>query len=109
MPKIDVTDEAVIDSTPMEVYEAILNEYSGVTNWWMPYIEHRNKGDAPIDCEGGICEVIAHGKGMSARFSQKMTKLVEGKSIEMDIEGDFVGTGTWTFEPVNGKTRQNFG
>ena len=29
MPKIDVTDEAAIDSPPMVVYKAILNECRG--------------------------------------------------------------------------------
>ena len=29
MPKIDVTDEAVIDSPPMVVYKAILDEFAG--------------------------------------------------------------------------------
>ena len=29
MPKINVIDEAVIDSLPMVVYKAILNEYAG--------------------------------------------------------------------------------
>ena len=49
MPKIDVTDEAVIDSPPMVVYKAILNEYAGGTNWWMPYLEFKLRGDLPID------------------------------------------------------------
>jgi phage-related protein len=38
MPKIDRLDEAIIDSPPMLVYKAILNEYAGVTHWWMPYL-----------------------------------------------------------------------
>jgi hypothetical protein len=108
MPKIDVTDEAVIDAPPLVVYRAILNEFAGVTSWWLPGIEHKLRGNTPIDCEGGVCDVTAHGAGMSAKFSQRMTKLVEGKSIEMDIAGDFVGTGTWTFEPEDGKTRAKF-
>jgi hypothetical protein len=31
MPKIDVTDEAVMDASPMVVYEATLNEWLAVT------------------------------------------------------------------------------
>jgi len=34
MPKIDVTDEAVIDAPPLVVYKAILDEFTGVTHWW---------------------------------------------------------------------------
>ena len=32
MPKIDVISEAVIDSPPMVVYKALLNEIAGVTH-----------------------------------------------------------------------------
>jgi hypothetical protein len=55
MPKdIDVVDEAVIDSPPLAVYKAILNEFAGVTHWWMPYLESKLRGDIPIDREGAI-------------------------------------------------------
>ena len=108
MPKVEVTDEAIIDAPPMEVYKAILDEYAGVTHWWMPYIEHKPRGDTPIGHEGAIYDEIAHGKGMSVKFSEKITKLVEGKSIEVEQAGDFTGTGKWTFEPTDGKTKIKF-
>jgi hypothetical protein len=108
MPKMDVTDEAIIDSSPVEVYKALLNEYSGVTSWWMPFLEFKPRGNKPIDCEGAICDLAAHGSGMTAKFSVKVTKLVEAKSIEFDYSGDFIGIGKWTFEPIDGKTKAQY-
>ena len=107
MPKIDVTDEAVIDAPPVAVYKAILNEYAGVTHWWMPVLEFKLRGNKPFDCEGAICDLTAHGSGMSAKFSVKITKIVEAKSIEFDYSGDFLGTGKWTFEPKMEKRKHN--
>jgi hypothetical protein len=104
MPKYDVTDETVLDSSPMEVYKAILNEYAGVTNWWMPILEFKLRGDTPIDYEGAMGDMISKG----AKCSFKVTKIEEAKSIEMDILGDLVGTGTWTFEPADGKTKVKY-
>ena len=108
MPKIDVHDEAVIDSPPMVVYKAILNEYAGVTHWWMPHVESKLRGDMPIVREGAIVDIAVHSRGVTSKFSAKMTKIVEAKSIEEEFVGDFVGTGKWTFEPTDGKTKVQF-
>ena len=78
MPKIDRLDEAVIDSPPAVVYKAILNEYAGVTHWWMPYLEYKMKGDMPIDREGAIGEMTFHfSKRASSKSSFKVTKILE--------------------------------
>jgi len=39
----------------------------------------------PIDREGAICDITAHGHGATAKFSCKMTKIVEAKSIEESL------------------------
>jgi uncharacterized protein YndB with AHSA1/START domain len=104
MPKYDVTDEAVIDASPTVVYEAILDEYAGVTNWWMPILEFKLRGNTPIDHEGAMGDMISKG----AKCSFKVTKIEEAESIEMDISGDLMGTGTWTFEPTDGKTKVKY-
>ena len=109
MPKIDVLDEAVIDSPPMVVYKAFLNELAGVTHWWMPYLELKLRGDMPIDREGAIVDVTNHTqRGVTSKYSWKITKIVEAKSVEVEIAGDFAGTGEWTFEPTDGKTKVKF-
>jgi hypothetical protein len=107
MTRIDAFDEAVMDSPPMVVYKAILNEAAGVTHWWMPHWESKLRGDMPIDREGAVFDITVHGKH-ATRFSGKITKLVEAKSIEVEFVGDFVGTGEWTFEPTDGKTRVQY-
>ena len=107
MPRIDVVDEGVIDSTPIVVFNAILNESAGVTHWWMPHWESKLRGETPIDHEGTIFDITVPGKHTS-RFSAKITKIVEGRLIEVELKGDFAGTGTWTFQPIDGKTRVQY-
>ena len=106
MPKINVVSEAVIDSPPMAVYKALLDEISGVTHWWMPDMAFKLRGDIPIDNEGAIYDAtISPASRMNAKFSAKLTKIVEGKLIEEEIAGCFIGTASWTFEPTDGKTK----
>jgi hypothetical protein len=107
MSKIDVVDEVVIDSPAIVVFKAVLNEHAGVTHWWMPYWESKLRGETPMDQEGAIFDITVHGKH-TPRFSATITKIVEGKLIETKVEGDFAGTGTWTFEPADGKTKVRF-
>lgn len=107
MPRIDTVHEAVLNKPPLEVFKAILNEHAGVTHWWMPYWESKLRGDTPMNHEGAIFDITVHGKH-TPKFSAKITKIVEGKLIELQDEGDFAGTGTWTFEPTDGKTKVQF-
>ena len=37
MPKYDVTDEAIINASPKVVYQALIDEMDGKTDWWHPY------------------------------------------------------------------------
>jgi uncharacterized protein YndB with AHSA1/START domain len=110
MPKVDVTSEAVMDNSPMEVYKALMDEISGVTSWWMPHMKYQLRGDVPIDHEGAVFDAIINPTSrMNAKFSAKVTKIVEGKLMEDDISGCFIGTGKWTFEPTeDGKTKVQF-
>ncbi len=83
MPKPESIEEAVIDAPPTVVHKAILNEYAGVTHWWMPYMAFKLRGNIPIESEGAIVDVISlpTSRTRSAKASYKMTKIVEGKSI----------------------------
>jgi len=108
MPKIDVTDEAVIDAPPMEVYKAVLDVYAGVAQWMPPMVVYKLRGDMPIVCEGAICDVTLRDGGVTTKISDKMTKIVEAKLIQVECTGDFVGVGEWTFEPTDGKTKVQF-
>ena len=68
------------------------------------------RGVLPIDHEGAVVDAIAFPKSRTrkAKASYKMTRIVEGKSIEYEETGAFVGTGKWTFEPTDGKTKVQF-
>jgi uncharacterized protein YndB with AHSA1/START domain len=104
MPKIDVSDEAIIDAQPTVVYKAFLDVYAGVTNWWTPTLESKIRGNKPV-CEGAVCDVVARSHGGSSKFSVKIVKAEEPKSIEFELSGDLVGTEKYTFEPADGKTK----
>jgi hypothetical protein len=74
----------------------------------MPYCESKLRGDVPIDHEGAIVDIAIHARGVTSKISAKMTKIVEAKSIEEEVAGAFVGTGKWTFEPTDGKTKVQY-
>ena len=107
MPRIDVIDETIIDSPPLAVYKTIVDEFAGVTNWWMPYIGFKLKGDVPIDHEGAIFDYIVYPTSRITSFKviAKVTKIVEAKSIELEMTGALVGTEKFTFKPTDGKTK----
>jgi hypothetical protein len=72
----------------------------------MPYMQYKLRGDIPINHEGAIYDAtISPTSRMNAKFSAKLTKIVEGKLIEEEIAGCFIGTASWTFEPTDGKTK----
>ncbi len=104
MREIDVTDEAVIDAPPVVVYRAFLDIYSGVTNWWAPHLKSTIRGSKPI-CEGAVCDVVARSHGGSTKFSVKLVKAEEAKSIGFELSGAFLGTEEYSFEAVDGKTK----
>jgi hypothetical protein len=75
----------------------------------MPYFESKLRGDMPIDHEGAIVDITLHlGNGVTSKMTAKITKIVEAKLIEEEIAGGSVGTGTWTFEPTDGKTKVQY-
>ena len=108
MAEIDVVDEAIIDADPTTVYEALLDEVKGSTNWWMPHWEATPRGDTSAGQVGGIVDITVRHAG-TTRFTAKTTEVIENQLIRVEfVEGDLVGEGEWTFEPENGRTRIRF-
>jgi hypothetical protein len=71
----------------------------------MPILAYKLRGELPIR-EGAIVDITINPKGrLKGRVSEKMIRIVEAKSIEEEVAGDFVGTREWTFEPTEGKTK----
>lgn len=103
MPKIDVVDEAIIDSKPSIVFNALLNEYEGAKNWWMPHWEAKPREGLPFRQVGGIVDITVH-HGGTTRTAAKSIEIVPEKYLKEEFfEGDFLGYGEWTLEPVDDK------
>ncbi len=109
MAKVDVTDEAIIDSPPPTVYKTLLNELSGITQWWLPDLQCKSRDGNLVNYEGAIFDATIHPESrMRVKVSTKITKLIEPKSIDLEYLGDFIGTGKYTLEPIEGKTKLKF-
>ena len=67
-------------------------------------MESKPRGEPPFDRIGTVFDITISGRG-TPRFSEKLTKIVEAKLVESEIEGDFAGTGTWAFEPPDERRR----
>jgi len=108
MPKIDVTDEAIIDANPSVVFKVLMEELEGAKKWWLPHWEAKPRGSLPFSQSGGIIDITVHRIG-TPRFVAKSTEIVKDKSLKAEfIEGDFLGSGEWTLEPFEGKTKIKF-
>jgi hypothetical protein len=108
MAEYDVTDEAIINAKSDIVYEALLAEYSGKTNWWMPFLEAKlREGSAPNQL-GALMEVSVHGK-MPTKF---IMKTIETKKNELwrlqYFKGPLRGEGEWKLEAINGGTKTSY-
>jgi hypothetical protein len=104
MSEIDVVDRAIIDADPSTVYEALLDEVRGSTDWWVPYWQAKPRGNKPVGQVGTVIDITVR-HGGTTRLTAKATEIVEYKSMRLEfIGGDFVGEGEWSFEPANGGT-----
>lgn len=61
----------------------------------------------PVDREGAIFDytVFPKSRTKSSKISAKVTKIMEAKSIDLELAGDFVGIERFTFGPTFGKTK----
>ena len=108
MPKIDVTDEGIIDSQPSIVFNALLDEFEGAKNWWVPHWEAKMTGDVPFRQVGGTIMITVHRVGTPTWYARSV-EIVPKKLIKADFfEGDFLGNCKWTLEPVGDKTKMKF-
>ena len=108
MPEYDVIDEAIIYAKPDVVYEALLAEYSGKTNWWMPHVEAKPREGGAVDQPGALIDLTVHHRG-TTKFT---VKTIETKKNELwhlqYVEGAFRGEGTWKLEAIDGNTKVSY-
>ena len=108
MPRIDVVDKTIIDSQPAIVFNALLDEFEGAKNWWMPHWEAKMKGNVPFRQVGGTIDITVHRIG-TPRWSSRSVEIVPSKLLQADFfEGDFLGNGEWSLEPIGDKTKVKF-
>jgi len=108
MARYDVVDEGIIDADCSTVFNAYVDEFRGITHWWMPLWQGKPRGDNTIIQRGSVIDIRVNHKG-PAKFAAKATEFVEDKLVNVEFfEGDFIGTGEWTFEPIDGKTKVRF-
>jgi len=108
MPKIDVVDEAIINSQPSVVFKALIGEFEGAKSWWMPHWEAKPRGEVPFSQIGGIIDITVHRIG-TPRWAARSTEIVPDKLLKAEFfEGDFLGNGEWTLEPIEDKTKVKF-
>ena len=106
MPKFSVVDERLIDAPSIEVFNAVLDEYSGVTHLWMPHFEFHPRANNPMNEAGTICDSVSHSHGMPAKLVKTETRVELGRALDFELSGSFTGTEKWTFEPTeDGKTK----
>ena len=108
MARYDVVDEGIIDADCSTVFKAYTDELGGITHLWMPLWESKPRGDDIIIKKGTVTDIIVHYKG-TTKIEAKITELVKDESLSEEFfEGDLIGTGEWTVEPFNGKTKVRF-
>jgi len=108
MSRIDVMDEAIIDADPSTVFKALIEELRGVTSWWKLHLESTPRDKEKFGRKGSVFDITVHRVG-TPKFTARITEIIEGKLLNVEyIEGDFLGNGEWSFEPIDGKTKVRF-
>ena len=107
-PEFDVVDEAVLDASPERVFEALLDEIRGKVGWWKPMFAARARRPEMVGKVGAVIDVKL-GCAFKPRFTARMVEVVTSRRVRVEFfEGDFLGTGDWSFEPVGPRTRVRF-
>ena len=107
MADYDVMTEVLIDADVTMVFPVFLDA-SSYSEWKTPYIEETIRGDKQVLQEGSVLDYRINRFG-TPTYTGRITDIVDYKTIKMEFfEGDFVGTGEYSFEPVDGKTRIKF-
>ncbi|MFC1973834.1 SRPBCC family protein [Chloroflexota bacterium] len=110
MTKYDVTDEAIINASPDVVYNAVIDEMDGKTNWWMPYHSTKLCAGDSYGKVGVIHDstVRIHGK-LPIKFTTKTVEVKNNEMIRVDyVDGALRGQGLWEFESLEGKTKLSY-
>jgi hypothetical protein len=106
MTRYDVHDDAVLEGTPGQVLQALVDEAQGRTSWLQPRVRMRQVGDVPMDRVGGVVEFVIPSKRHPHRETVRFTARVIGRDGDRQLtlrvfDGHFRGVEEWTFDPVD--------
>ncbi|MFJ3927843.1 SRPBCC family protein [Streptomyces sp. NPDC090022] len=111
MTTYDLIDEAVIDAPAAAVWDALIAEFRGAEQWWVPYNTFTTVSGSP-DEVGGEVGVTVHTKGvdnggLKLRFTARTTAVEPGRRLDIEyVDGVFRGPSTFLLEPLgDGRTR----
>lgn len=97
--RIEVTNEATIACTPEEYWAAIDDEYSGRSQWWLPYVKISRRGADADGLVGSVFDVAVNVRGRverrlgTIRFAQQVTAFDVPHRASADyVEGPLRGS-----------------
>lgn len=100
MKTYSAVDEAIIHAKPPVVFAALLDECNGVSGWWRPHVRVTPVSDPPFDHVGATARSAVK-SGVTVHFLWRILDIEPDKLIRIEYaEGDLVGVGTLTLEPV---------
>ncbi|MDP3940509.1 MAG: SRPBCC family protein [Deltaproteobacteria bacterium] len=108
MPKLDAVDSISIQAPADKVFEAVL-DYANHHAWWKHY-QCEVEGGGPVK-EGTRVRHVINIPVIQPKpnFVRTIRKIVPNERIEETYdEGDYVGTGVWTFERQGALTVATF-
>lgn len=107
MASIEVTDEATLGCSPEEYWAAVVDELSGRSHWWLPYVAVTRRGPDTGSLEGSVFDVAVNARGQverrvgTVRFGWACTAFdVPSRSVMEYVAGPLRGTLETTVEPV---------
>lgn len=111
MHRYDIVNDAVIGASPERVWAALIAEFQGARQWWVPANTFRTTAGSP-DRPGGTVEVTVHPKGVDKggpklKFIARTRISEPGRLLVADyVGGGFSGVSTYRLEPLaDGRTR----
>lgn len=103
----DVRDEAIIDAEPDEVFNALIDEGDGRTNWWAPHHTMRLIAGKSCTEVGAVVDntVMVRGR-FPIKFTTRTVSVVPNDEIRIEYTGGaFRGAAQWKLESTTGGTR----
>ena len=108
MARYEIADSLLINAGKNALYQAVIAEVEGKTSWSFPYLKF-------VSVDGMSCEKVGSTRWLYVRFPGRPKMLakteatIPGELIAVRyIDGDFVGTGSFSFEDMDGGTAVTF-